>query len=362
MGGTRIYIRDGNYKYYARDPILNPRTGKVCKWHTLCSIDKGELQARIVLDELLGFTQIPKGDGDFCAWFGEWRKEMLMEREQEAPRDPVRKKIWDRGTKDLMYVLNVIENAFADLDCIQVEPPDIAKFLDQWKGKRAAQLYKGHLNKFFFWACRRGIVKVNPVREVTIDTPKKRKVLMSDQVYIKIKKALLEANEKRKPSHNEVMTACLMDMYYLLYQRGTDVRLLRTTEMDGKEIKFVPTKTENTSGAEVRVIITDQMREVVARAKAVAKLRSIYLFHDKYGQPLDARLVGDIFQRACKRAGVSGYILKDVRSKAASDAKKAGYTEEQIKVALAHTTTDTTRDYIRGQDAPLSEVILTLPE
>jgi hypothetical protein len=37
--------------------------------------------------------------------------------------------------------------------------------------------------------------------------------------------------------------------------------------------------------------------------------------------------------RAAKRAGVKGVTLKDIRPKAATDAKKQGYSIEQIQVA-----------------------------
>lgn len=146
LTGTRIYIRDGSYKYFSPDPILNPKTGKVSKWHKLCAVKDGELKARILLNELLELSDQPKGQGDFCAWFGAWRKEMLLERETATPRDPVRKAIWEKGSKALVNVLDVIENAYADFDCVQIEPSDVATFLDQWKGRRAAQLYKGHLS------------------------------------------------------------------------------------------------------------------------------------------------------------------------------------------------------------------------
>ncbi len=238
----------------------------------------------------------------------------------------------------------------------------IAVFVDQWEGRRAAQLYRGHLSKFFAWACRKGIVKANPARDVTLKKPKKRKVYLTDEQYVAIKLALTESKDGKDPEHNNLMVACLMDLYYLLCQRGTDIRLLRVNQLDGEYIDFTPTKTKNSSEAEVSVPITDEVREVVNRIKRIAKLRSVYLLHDQYGQPFTSRLAGDTFKRACKRAEVSGIILKDVRSKAATDADKMGYTESQIQTALAHTTGSTTRDYIRRQNAPVSEVILKLPK
>jgi len=362
LTGTRIYIRRGKYQYFSPDPVLNPKTGKACKWHILCPVANGEIKAREELNTLLGYINTPKGAGDFCAWFNKFRIEIVKKREDQAPQEPARKAIWTRGTKDLQNYLGVIENAFADFDIDQIQPSDVARFVDQWEGRRAAQLYKGFLSKFYSWGCRRGIVNINPAREITVTTPKKRKVYFSDKQYLDIKAALLDEKDGRKLDHNEVMVACLMDLYYLLYQRGTDVRLLRANQVEGTDIKFTPTKTEKSSGVTVRVPIPPDMMSVLERIKSVSKMRSVYLFHDEYGQPFNSRKAGDIFKKACKRASVSGITLKDIRAKAATDAKDSGYSEEQIKVGLAHTSSSTTRDYIRSRNVPISEVILKLPK
>lgn len=357
LTGTRIFVRYGRYKFFSAEAILNPTTGKVSKWHTLCLVEEGEARAREILAKLLDHIEQPKGRGDFCAWFGKWRAEIFKKREADAPRDPARTQIWERGNKALINVLNLIENAFADFDIAQVTPADVATFVDQWEGRRAAQLYRGHLSKFFGWCCRRGIMDRNPAREITVATPKKRKVYFDNQQYIDVKAAMLDSG-----GHNNEMIAALMDLYYLFYQRGTDVRLLRVNDLDGDNIKITPTKTENSSGASVRIPISQEARSVLERIKRIAKLRSIYLIHDEYGQPFTARKAYDIFKQACKRAGVSGVTLKDIRAMAATDAKSLGYTESQIQTALAHTDGSTTRDYIRSRDVPVSEVILTLPK
>ncbi|MDR2219773.1 MAG: tyrosine-type recombinase/integrase [Methylobacillus sp.] len=354
LTGSRIYIRGGKFKYFASEPILNPKTGILAKWHILCPVEEGELLARKVLSELLGYE--PKGKGDFCAWFDKWRNELLAKREKESPRDPVRKAIWIRGTQSLINTLGVIENAFADFDIHQARASDVALFVDQWEGRRAAQTYRGHLSAFFAWCCRRGILDTNPAREVTLVAPKKRKTYLTNEHYTAVRQDLL------KGSHNRKMVACLMDMYYLLYQRGTDVRLLPANALDGGHIEFTPTKTEKTSGTRVTVPVTDEMRQIVESIKAIRKIRSTYLFHDEHGQPFTARRVRDIFKRTCDRVGIKDITLKDIRSKAATDAAALGYSEKQIQVALAHSTGKTTSDYIRPQTAPVSEVVLRLPK
>ncbi len=357
LTGTRIYKRRGQFKYFSPEPMLNPKSGKVTKWHSLCKIEEGERTARARLDELLGTVAPPIGEGDFCAWFNKWRTEIIKKRTDEAPRDPARNEIWRKGTKALLNVLHVVENAFANFDLSQIAPSDVAIFVDQWEGRRAAQVYRGHLSKFFSWCCRRGVLDKNPAREVTVATPKKRDVRMSDAQYVAVKSSLVETG-----GHNNLMVASLMDLYYLLYQRGTDIRLMRSNELDGDFIEITPSKTAKTSKKKVKIPITDEVRAAVKQVQSIAKLRSVYLFHDEEGQPFTARYAGDIFKSACQRAGISGLTLRDIRSKAATDAKEIGYTEEQIKVALAHTDSATTRDYIRSREVPVSEVVLKLPK
>ncbi len=354
LTGTRIFIRRGQFKYFSPEPIVNPMTGAATKWHSLCKVEDGERAARAKLQDLLGVTA-PKGGGDFCAWFGKWRIDIMTKRQSDAPRDPARIEIWRKGTKALNNVLDVIENAFAEFDLRQVAPSDVATFVDQWEGRRAAQVYRGQLSKFFVWCCRRGILERNPAREVSVATPKKRDVYFDDAQYVAVHN-LLSAG-----SHNERTAALYMHLLYLFYQRGTDVRLLKRDQVQGDAIPFRPTKTERSSGARVQVPISEEARSVLEKAKNIAKLRSMYVIHDEEGQPFTARGIGDIFRRACKKTGIKGLSLKDIRSKAATDAKEMGYSDAQLQTALAHTDPSTTRVYLRGRKLPVSEVILRLP-
>lgn len=57
----------------------------------------------------------------------------------------------------------------------------------------------------------------------------------------------------------------------------------------------------------------------------------------------------------------NGATLKDLRAKALTDAKKAGYSMPQLKVAAAHTDESMTDTYIKQREMPLSEVVLPLP-
>ena len=107
LTGTRIYGRFGKYYYFSAEPMLNPKTGKVAKWHILCPIADGEMKAREAMLKLLDSTS-PKGAGDFCTWFDKWRQLVLAKRKEVAPMDPPRRAIWNEGTKTLCNVLAVI--------------------------------------------------------------------------------------------------------------------------------------------------------------------------------------------------------------------------------------------------------------
>jgi integrase len=158
------------------------------------------------------------------------------------------------------------------------------------------------------------------------------------------------------------MVRCYIDLLYLPYQRGTDIRLLRWDEVDGNKIVFKPSKTKHSSGKQVSVPISADAKAVLAQAKKFGKVRSIYVIHNEHGQPYTAHGIATLFNRACVRAKVEDVTLRDIRAKAATDAKKQGYGDAQLQVALAHTDAATTRDYVRTREVPVSEVRLRLPK
>lgn len=364
LTGTRIYIRRGKYQYFSPVPLIDHRTGRATKWHILCHVADGESQARQCLDKLLGkvaTAQDGAGAGDFAIWFVKWKTHVAQERTAKTPDDPARRKIWADGGKALMSALGVVERAFADFDLTQVTPVDVATFLDQWDGRRSAQSYRGHLSKFFAWCCRKGLLNANPAREVTVTTPRKRDVYMTDEQYKAIRDALLIGDDGR-PTRIGVMVQCYMDLLYLLYQRGTEIRLLKWADVRDNGILFRPAKTERSSGAKVLVPVGADVQAVLARIRQVSKLRSLYVIHSEHGQPYTAHGIGSAFDKARARAGLKGLTLSDIRSKAATDAKRLGHTDEQLKIALAHTDQSTTRGYLRGRETPVSEVVMSLPD
>jgi integrase len=360
LTGSRIYIRRGKYQYFSPVPIVNPATGNATKWHVLCPVGDGELKARTLLDALLNKRQSEPDDGDFLIWFAKWKTIIGKKRTTDSPSDPARARIWDESGKALMSALGVVEAAFRKYNLAEITPAVVATFVDQWEGRRSAQSYRGHLSKFFAWCCRKGLMNTNPAREVTVDVPRQRDVYITDEQYVAIRNACLVGRDGR-PTRTGEMVQCYMDLLYLIYQRGTEIRLLKWSDVKDGGILFKPTKTEKSSAAKVLVPVAADVLAVLTKLKNIRKMCSVYVIHTEHGQPYTAHGIGSLFDRACDRAKVEGVTLRDIRAKAATDASKGGYTDEQIMTALAHTDVSTTRKYIRSRNTPVSEVEMHLP-
>ncbi|MTD32596.1 tyrosine-type recombinase/integrase [Paludibacterium denitrificans] len=89
--------------------------------------------------------------------------------------------------------------------------------------------------------------------------------------------------------------------------------------------------------------------------------RSAYVICNGSGEPYSAHGIGTAWTRARARAGIEGVTLKDLRAKAMTDAKKAGYSLTQISIGAAHTDEAMTEAYIKLRETPVSEVIMSLP-
>lgn len=362
LAETRIYQKGLRLYYFAPEPIENPTTKKVAKWHPLCKASEGEKKAREIAELIIAHNKGALGAGDMPGHLETYRLAYLKKREKKRPREPARVKMFEDGSKEFSRVCKVIQNAFADFDVDQVEPFDIANFVDQWEGQRMGQVYRARLSDFFAWASRRGLRKDNPVASVKMEKPEDRDRYISHKEFHAIRQALM-VGEDGRPTPSGPTVRAFVDLCYLTMQRPTEIRLLKWNDIDEADgvILFEPTKTEGSSGAKVRVPITPGIKDALARAKAAAKIRSFYVCPQRNGQPYTSRGIGDAWERACKRAGVTDATLKDLRAKAATDTKRRGHDIKQISVGLAHTDSATTETYIKLRDPETMQIPMTLP-
>lgn len=361
LTNSRIYIRGRKFYLFSAEAIQNPATGKTTKWIPLCAVSEGEDKARQIAAEIRRHNAQEPTIGDMPGHLETYRLKLLQKREKDRPKEAARALLFDQASREYTRVIRVISEAFQNFDVEQVLPVDVAKFVDQWEGQRMGQVYHSRISDFFGWACRRGIRADNPCREVKIDKPGARTVYITDAEFYSIFDALAIGKDGRKTPSGQ-MVKCYVALCYLLYQRTTEIRLLKWSQIQGDFIHFKPTKTEASSGATVAVPITPAIREWLEKARSIGTVKGIYVIHTKNGQPYTTNGIGTAWKRATARAGVAGRTLKDLRAKALTDAKKAGYEMKQLAVAAAHTDEAMTADYIKRRETPISEVQMAMPK
>lgn len=242
--------------------------------------------------------------------------------------------------KEVIRMAGVISEAFAEFRIDQVQAKHLLQFLNQWTldGKlRTAQRYRAQLAKFFRWCIVQGDRTDNPADPIRLKTPAKHDRYITDEEFLAIRDKLLGNDDHAAASGP--MLQVFVDMLYLTGQRGQDVRLLRWAQVDEAAgvIRFKPSKTATSSGAKVDVPITPAIDAVLKQARTVSRSKariSPYVIHNLTGDAYSAHGVGTAWERARKRAGIEDATLKDLRAKHATDAKRAGYSDEDIQDSL----------------------------
>ncbi|AMC35403.1 tyrosine-type recombinase/integrase [Janthinobacterium sp. B9-8] len=363
LTNSRIYIKNNRYYFFSANYTISPIDGKARQWHSLCLVSDGELNARLAAQKIISHNTQTDEEGNFPTHFKNYASYVFKKRAKEAPKDLPRLLMHETANKNLNGIFETIETAFRQFNIVDVLPVDIASFVDQWEGKRMAQVYQSRLSDFFKWACRRGYRAENPCREISVAKPKKRSRYITDDEFNEVKEALLMGLDGQ-PTRSGKMVSCYVDLCFLLYQRTTEIRLLRWDQITSEGILFTPTKTEKSSGAKVQVPMTQAVQDVLSRARQAypeREIKSEYVIHTHDLKPYTTTGIGSAWKRAAQRAGVSNATLKDLRAKAMTDAKRDGYTVKQISVGGAHTDEEMTESYIKLRETPVSEVVLKLP-
>lgn len=344
----RVIEQHGRF-YYVQDlQERNPRTGRPKqRWHPLTRVDAGEAALLQALAELLG--QAPKREGDFKTHLATFRAEHLQELSVTARKEYAR-----------MY--DVAEKAFVEYNIAQVSAGVVKKFLGNFAEHPTTRLaYKARLSTFFSWCVLNGVIDVNPCREIRLKAPPKRRGKLNDALYWRIHDALTP------------MGQCFLELTYYTRQRPTEIRLLRESAIGADRIRFVPTKTEDSSGEEVEVVITPEIRAALDRARAlrprpkVAQLerhRDPFIIQTRDGDGYSKTGLYEVWRDALVAAGLQGRNIttRDIRPFALWKLKQLGHPVDVIRQAAGHTTTDQTDQYLNQHRDRLVDVRLPAPE
>jgi integrase len=347
----RVYPSDGSF-YYVQDlDERNPRTGRPRqKWHKLCRIDEGEAALHAALAALLGEPPAPVG-GNMPELIKTFSAEYFA-----ALTFDVR--------KEYERMFEVIAKAFVKFNANQVEPGDVIAFLaKEFTGHLNTQgKYKARLSTFFSWCVRnqgKTGVEVNPCREIKIKSPPKRRGRLNSTRYWAIYNALTP------------MGQCFMELAYLTRQRPTEIRLLRESHISADRIHFEPSKTEDSSGEVVDILITPEIRACLDRARSLrpkhkvadlAKHRDPYIIQARDGDKYTKNGFYEVWRDAVEAAGCKGITTRDIRPYALSVMETLGADLREIQKSAVHTTVGSTEVYLDQYRERFSDFRMPLPE
>lgn len=323
-------------------------------WHPLTRLEEGDAAALIALGKLLG-REIKK-TGNLPDRIVEFKKVWLRKLE------PATQAEYER-------ILDNLAIALKDFDTEEVAPADVHDVLVQFEDTPTmARAYKARLSTFFRWCCApKRYATTNPCREVWLEAPPARDVRMDAKSFWTIHAAMAIGKDGKATSTGP-MAQCLMEAFYLIEQRTTDLRILKQSQIRDGWVHFKPTKTAKTSGAKVKWRVTTAFQSVLDRAAAVRRtygaVSLVYVFPTPEGGTYSARRFLGIWNRALDRCGLedSGFVPKDILPSSMTDAEEQGYTMKQLQEGRGHTTVTTTEGYMKQRREVESEIEMTLPE
>ncbi|MGK5068817.1 tyrosine-type recombinase/integrase [Janthinobacterium sp. RT4P48] len=356
----RVYLKNGAYRYLAAAPMRNPANGKMQSWIHLAYEAEGESKMLAALSTLMGSPQLVEGSMPHaCVEFKENKLGNYGKDTQDAYR----------------RYLDVIADEFEEFHASQVTTKDCAGFLrDNFKNTpNTAKKYAALMSRLFkFIIGELGLRQDNPIDQLDMSSYKtgRREVLATHAQVQAIREAGMMSKERKGtglsiPTASGPMFACIIDMSYLLWARGIDIRMLKESQIEDGRIRIKPSKTQKTSGKAVDIIVTPEIAEVISRARGLKikyGLISQFVFPTQKGGAYTRSGLSSMWDRAKERIGMKDdVVFRDIRALAATDAARRGENRSDIQKRLVHTSGKTTDIYIKEVIADVSEIPMALP-
>ena len=354
----RVYPSDGSWYW------VQPGTNK---WIKLCRVTDPET----VLVERLAVEMKkharPEGTGDMRPLIDEYVRKHKAQHKEKA---------WPKYGE-------YAGNGFRNANVADIQPGDVNAWLKKkYEGKLSMQrVMRAFLSGFFQWCVDERKRTTNPCREVKLKKPKPSTIYLTDEHFAAIRGAMLTYTyvvHKNTPKEKQItgrintgpMMQCFVDLCYLTMQRSTEIRLLKWSQVDRERgvIHFLPTKTADSSGIAVDIVITPEIAAVLDRVReidgAVQRIGDANVIHALDGSAYEPTALRSAWDRAAERVELheKGYTVKMIRAKALTDALNAGYDIKALQEAAAHSDSKTTEIYIKQREVPVADVRLRIPE
>ena len=327
-----VFVKSGRY-------YLVTAAGAKRVWTKLSRVREG-LPA--LYSALAAVKAEAAGTGNMPALIGHWEREVMPAHATKTQVD------------DLHYGA-VIAAAFAEFTPAEVETPDCATFLAQFRAKpRTHNAYRAALREYMRFAEERGLRPAgsNPLQAIrTMRTPPRSRYI-TDSELRRIKVAAMRAHDRHggaQDTRSGPMLCALIDMAYLTGQAVGDLLALEWRQLGRDGIAFARRKVAHSTGAQVLIEWTPKLRDVERRLRELRRARRAFgscVFVRQDGKPLRYFGVASAWRRALTRSGVAPCTFHDLRAKALTD-KDARDGMHAARTMGAHATEAQTADYVR---------------
>jgi integrase len=138
-------------------------------------------------------------------------------------------------------------------------------------------------------------------------------------------------------------------MAYLTGQAISDLLTLEWRQLGRDGISFARAKVEDTTASKVLIEWTPKLRDVERRLKELRRDRRAFgsrVFVSQTGQPYTYWGVSSAWQKARRRAGITGCTFHDLKAKALTD-KEAREGMREAQAMGQHSTEGQTVTYVR---------------
>lgn len=248
----------------------------------------------------------------------------------------ITKKVAPSTRKQYERAAGTLRDVLAEFRPADLKPHHIRTMLDSYEHIPAsANRLLVVLKAVLQWAVDHGRLDANPAREVRryAQTPRSR--LITPAEY----SAIYE--------HATPRLRAVMDLCYLTGQRVGDVLTIKRTQLTNEGIAFTQQKTK----ARLVVAWTPELTEAVARAKALTgNVAYPNLIVQRGGASFAYSYCWRLWKSACKKAGVEGVTIHDLRAAAATQAQAEGLPAQKL---LGHKSARTTEIYLRDKTIPV---------
>jgi integrase len=221
-----------------------------------------------------------------------------------------------------------LTSVFDDVRPEEVTQADVAKYLRDCK-RTSARGEISLLSSAYQHALAEQQITFNPCIGVRSPVPRaKRDRYITDD-------ELAAVREKALP-----VLQIAMDLAHLTGLRVSDLLSARWDQFGDGYLENAKT------GVRQRFVLTDDLRDVLAAARALqGRVVSLYVLA-RHGRPLNRHTVGTWWRAACAAAGVTDAHWHDIRAKAGTDAEADGADPQKL---LGRSSAQTTRTYLRGK-------------